>query len=212
VASCDGDRHIQAGVPSPVNSPNGGGKRRIPDRGCIEQFLLVPPGERSNYGELRESWETHSQVRRPDGHTLASFDPYFQVFFPSRYYDPTQPGDVGRPIAACYEVQPNGDRAQGGECAESTGEGALDGLAYDDARSLFNGVLRQVDINGNTIRNGSGPDVWYTDPMGRNARTEPFPGSIRQFIAHIDNTGRVPHGPHIGRTRDHGGPGVHAPN
>jgi hypothetical protein len=56
--------------------------------------------------------------------------------------------------------------------------------------------------------------VWYTDPFGKHGRTQPFPGSIRQFIARIDNTrgGLEASGPTLGRNRDYGGPRVHAPN
>jgi hypothetical protein len=54
--------------------------------------------------------------------------------------------------------------------------------------------------------------VWYTDPYGRKARTTPFPGSIKQWIAKIDNGGREGQGPVIGRERNYGGTGVHAPN
>ncbi len=112
----------------------------------------------------------------------------------------------------CYEITATGARAQGSLCEESTGNGALAGIAYDDPRSEFDGVERFVDINSNRIDNEDGPDVWYTDPFGNNARTEPCPGSIRQFIAKIDNTGRVGQGPILGRNRFYGGPGSHAPN
>ena len=55
--------------------------------------------------------------------------------------------------------------------------------------------------------------MWYTDPFGRNARTTPFPGSIRQFIASVDNDyGVGVNGPVFGGNRDHGGVGVRAPN
>ena len=102
--------------------------------------------------------------------------------------------------------------ARDGLCETSTGDGTIAGVTFDDARSRFNGVRRFVDINGNRISNTNGPEVWYTDPFGRNARTEPFAGSIRQFIARVDNNARVSHGPLIGRDRDYGGPGIRAPN
>jgi hypothetical protein len=210
--SCD-RRTIDAGVATPPNSPNGNGVRIIPDRQCVEQFMLVPPGERSNFhSALHENWETHTTLRRADGRTLASFDAYFQVFFPSRFYDPAQPGLVGRPIDVCTEITPGGRRASGSECSQSTGNGTFTDLPFDDPRSLFNGVIRTVDINGNRVTNADGPEIWYTDPFGRNGRTEPFPGSIRQFIARVDNSGRVAQGPQIGRHRNYGGPGIHAPN
>ena len=213
VVSCDRERHITVGPAKPVNSPKGGGKRALPDRSCVDRHVMVPSGRESNFSTgLHESWETSNSIRTVDGHTVASFDPYFQVFRPSRFYDASRPDAVGRPIEVCYETTSLGLRARGDECDESTGNGAIAGVRYDDPRSQFNGVHRVVDINGNRIRNEDGPEIWYTDPFGRNARTDPFPGSIRQFIAKVDNSGREGHGPGIGRNRDHGGPGVRAPN
>jgi len=211
--SCDGAT-IQAGTATPANSPVGGGQRKIPDRECILRHLLVPAGTNSNdHSALHESWETHSSIKRADGHTLASFDPYFQVFLPSRFFDPAVGNLTGRPIAACYEVEPNGDRARGGACQQSTSGGTVLGLPFDDARSRFNGVRRQVDINSNRINNLEGPNFWYTDPYGRNASTTAFPGSVRQWIARINNERAFNfHGPAIGADRVYGAPATHAPN
>lgn len=210
VRSCDG-AHIQVGPPTPLTSPNGGGKRIIPDRHCIEQHVLVGDG-RSNFGQIRERWEVSQKLRTVDGHTLVSVNPYVNVRLPSRFHDPSKSDLTGRPIEVCYEVM-NGRRASGGACEESTANGLVTGLTFDDPRSTFNGVLRDVDINAIRIANAEGPEIWYTDPFGNNARREPFAGSIRQFVAQIDNNrGANPHGGVIGRDRDHGGPGVHAPN
>lgn len=209
VASCDRERTIYAGTPTPVNSPDGGGHRAIPDRQCIEELMLVAAGQRANVqGALRESWETSNVIRRADGRTIAHFNPYYQVLFPSRYFDPTSPNNVGRPLDVCREFTAAGDSVRGAsECAESR-----TAASYDDPRSEFNGVLRFVDVNSNDIRNADGPEVWYTDPLGRNGRREPFPGSIRQYIARIDNSGRGGSGPNIGRQRDYGAGHAHAPN
>jgi len=213
-SSCNREQTIVAGPP-PANSPDGGGVRRIPDRSCIEQFVLVPEGERSNFGSgVRESWEVSDRIRTADGKTLVSFNPYFQVLFPARYFDPNQPNNLARTVEACFEVEANGDRAEGGACAESTAEGAVTSLPFDDPRSAFNGARRFVDLNSIRLANADGPEVWYTDAFGKNARIEPFPGSIRQFIARVENDRAVsPSGPAIGRNRDYGaGLGVHAPN
>jgi hypothetical protein len=214
VRRCDGDVHVHVGPPSPPNSPEGGGKRRIPDRSCVEEFMLVREGERSNDRQaLFESWQISAQVRAVGGHRLASFNPYFNVFLPSRFYDATKPNNTGRPIDICYETI-GGRRARGGACAESTGEGFLQNLSFDDPRSAFNGVRRSFDINSNRLSNAEGPEIWYSDPMGRNAQTQPFPGSIRQYIARKENDrGPLnPSGPTVGSERNYGGPGVHAPN
>jgi hypothetical protein len=212
VASCDRDRHVFVGTPNPANSPDGGGKRIIPDRQCVEEEILVPDGERSSFGSLRESWEVSARIRQDGGGTLASINPYYQVFFPSRFHDPALADVTGRPIAVCYETEPNGDTADDGACEESTNSGSLAGLTFDDPRSAFNGVQRAVDINSNNVRNAEGPAVWYSDPFGDHAQTEAFPGSIRQYIARMDNGGVDPGGKTFGRDREYGSSGTHAPN
>lgn len=212
--SCDGT-DVSVGIALPLNSPQGGGRRLIPDRTCVLQHILVAAGRQSDYGALHESWQTSNSIRTSDGHTLADFNPYFQVFRPSRYYDPAQPGVVGRPMDMCYESDSAaGLRARGGPCEDATSGGTVQGIAYDDPRSPFNGVRRVVDINGTEIRNADGPTVWFTDPFGGHASTDSFPGAIRQYIARVDNTrnGLGNGGPELGNGRNYGAPSVHAPN
>ena len=213
IRSCDGAT-VVVGPATPANSPSGGGQRRIPDRTCIDQFILVPVGQSSNFGVLNESWETSNVIREENGHTLAFFNPYYQVRLPSRFHDPALVGITGRPIDVCYEVTASGERAQGTPCNTSTANGTVPGVTFDDPRSVFNGVRRVVDINDNGIDNASGPEVWYTDPFGRLGRPQPFPGSVRQWIARIDNDrgGLNIEGPTIGGGRQYGSPRTHAPN
>ena len=211
-SSCGGT--IQAGTATPANSPPGGGHRRIPDAACLVSRMLVPSGQQSDFGNLHESWETSNEIKTVDGHRLAFFDPYFQVFRPSRYYDAAATGVVGRPVALCA-LTINERRARGSECNGMTNAvgGALISIEYDDALSVFNGVRRQIDVNNNVLSNGDGPAVWYSDPFGRNARTTPFAGSIRQYIASVNNDyGVGVNGPVLGGNRNYGGAGVRAPN
>ena len=109
VRSCDREVHVQAGAPTPANSPEGGGFRAIPDRTCVEQHLLVPrgPGLRLRRA-ARDLGDVEQLVRRADGHVLAHFNPYFQVRLPSRFHDPALAPVVGRPIDVCYEVTGTG--------------------------------------------------------------------------------------------------------
>jgi len=212
VSSCGGTIH--AGMATPANSPAGGGHRRLPDASCLLPRMLVTDGQQSDFNALHESWETHNEIRTADGKRLALFDPYFQVFRPSRYYDASLEGFVGRPVALCA-VTIDDRRARGSECSgmSTTVDGVLQGLDYDDPQSRFNGVRRQVDVNNNIISNANGPTVWYSDPFGRNARPTPFPGSIRQVIARLDNNyGVGVDGPVLGGNRNYGGSGVRAPN
>jgi hypothetical protein len=208
-----GNSTVVVGPAVPANSPDGGGNRHIPDRSCADR-LLVPAGQTSDWGLLHESWNTSNSIRTEDGHGLANFNPYFQVFLPSRFYDPSAPNVTGRPIDVCYWVGPNGERARGGPCEVSTANGADTGVLFNDPRSAFNGAHRKVDINSTVISNRDGPRVWYTDPFGRSGRTTSFPGSIRQVIAQIDNdlNNIFPSGPGIGQNRPYGGQGVHSPN
>ena len=211
--SCD-RATIAVGPATPANSPNGGGVRIIPDRFCVDQQMLVAAGQRSNFGVLHESWETSNAIRTTNGRTVASFNPYYQVFLPSRFYDPALGNVTGRPIDVCYEVTGTGERASGGPCDRSTGTGTVAGVLYDDPRSEFNGARRQVDINENAIDNARGPFVWYSDPFGRNARPDSFPGAIRQLIARVNtNRGSLgTSGPVLGGNRQYYGTGTHAPN
>lgn len=212
VRSCD-DVHIAVGPATPANSPEGGGKRLIPDRTCIERHIMVAQGRSSDYSRgLHESWQTSSALRTEDGHTLASFNPYFQVDLVSRFHDPALTGITGRPIDVCYETPGTGLRARGGACESSTANGTVAGVTYTDPRSLFRGAARFIDINSNTVANRDGPEVWYTDPFGKHGRTEPFPGSIQQYVSRTDNGALPFNGPRIGQDRVYGITGVHPPN
>lgn len=205
---------IVVGPATPANSPNGGGVRIIADRFCVEQQMLVAAGQRSNFGVLHENWEVSQSIRTTTGRTLASINPYFQVFLPSRFYDPNAPNVTARPIDVCYEVTAAGTRASGGACDRSTDTGSVAGLPYDDPRSEFNGVRRQVDINENSVDNAGGPEFWYSDPFGRHAQPDSFPGAIRQVIARVNTTrGSLgSSGPVLGEDRRYGGTGTHSPN
>ncbi len=209
-----GNTPVFVGPPTPANSPDGGGQRVIPDRTCVDQFVLVAPGLHSDFGNgIHESWQTSNNIQREDGHSLAFFNPYYQVNAPARFYDPAAVNITGYSVAACFETEANGDRASGSLCDQSTNNGAITTpLAYDDPQSAFNGVKRFVDINSTVIRNSAGPTVWYTDPFGKHGRTSPFTGSIRQFIAKVDNSSINGNGPGLGFNRSYGAPSSHAPN
>ena len=205
VVSCDRERHIMVGTATPPNSPSGGGKRAVPDIACVQASVLRTDGQRPRFDSaLRESWEISASLRAADGRTLASFNPYYQVMDPSRFHDPALGSAMGRPIDLCYVA---GVRGQD-RCASL----GADSVAWNDPRSPFKGVRRFVDVNNNSVRNAGGAQIWYTDPLGRNGRTEPFPGSIRQWVARHDNSGLDLHGIVMGRDRDYNGAGVRAPN
>jgi hypothetical protein len=204
VVGCHRENHIQVGTANPPISPDGGGQRAIPDQTCIQEHVLAPPDGRPRFfNALHESWEISVSLRAEGGRTLAGFNPYFQVRDPSRFFDATVPG-LARPIDLCYRPEIRGE----GAC-QALG---TDSVGWNDPRSPFKGVRRFVDVNGNRSDNADGPNVWYTDALGRNGRTEPFPGSIRQWVAKHDTGALDLHGPSIGDNRRYDDTGVHAPN
>ena len=201
---CDRAIDIDVGTANPSISPDGGGQRAIPEAVCLQESVIAPGDGRPRFDNaLHESWEISVSLRTTNGHSLAAFNPYFQVRDPSRFFDNSLPG-LQRPIDLCYLPQ-----VRGRDRCEALG---TDSVGWNDPRSPFKGVRRFVDVNGNNVRNADGPNVWWTDSFGRNGSVSPFPGAIRQWVARHDNEGIDLHGPTIGRNRSYDAPGVHAPN
>lgn len=203
IPNCDRERPITAGTPTPPNSPDGGGIRRLPDGLCVQERLAASGNHPHFDGILHENWEISASLRRADGHWLVAFGPYYQVMDPSRYYDAAAERQMSRPIDLCYQPAVRGR----GRCA-----GLADSVAWNDPRSPFKGVRRVVDVNGNHLDNADGPTVWWTDPLGRRGSPQPFPGSIRQWVARHSNKGLDLRGAVMGRDRSYDAPGVRAPN
>ena len=79
-------------------------------------------------------------------------------------------------------------------------------VTWDDPRSQLNGLTREVYFNQTVINNAAGPKVWYTDPFGGHASPSPFPGSVKQFLAKVDNTRPFPlESQAFGADRNYGG-------
>jgi hypothetical protein len=190
---------------------------------------LVPPGKWSQFSlGLYEDWLSANYLSAGNV-AIAYFDPHFAVFSPSRYYDPSKPDGVGRSIDVCWQTETVDsvvEKARGGECESVTDHGAIaTAIAYDDPRSPFNGLRREFYFNNTSITNSGKPTRIYTDPFGAQAATRPFTGSIEQFVAAVDNRKRTESGVisargrefplesvAIGKDRNYGAPGIHAPN
>jgi len=218
--TCTKSRTINAGTANPSTSPVGDGVRFIGDAECVNQSILVPNGQFSQYSlGLYEDWVSSNYLKTANGQTIAYFDPHFAVFLPSRYFDPSKPNNLGRSIDTCYMKESNGDRARGGECDTITNyrDGSTipvsERITYDDPRSPMNGVKREFYFNQTWINNPDGPTTWYTDPYGNNGSTEAYAGSVRQYVSQVDNYNKtIFESQAIGRDRYYGGNGVHAPN
>jgi hypothetical protein len=211
VRSCDKSTALSAGTSHSL--PSGGGTRLIPDRECVEEHLLVPSGQFSEYSlGLYEDWISSNHLRRPDGSQLAYFDPHFAVFNPSRYAAASPAGSIARVLDVCFETEPGtGDTARGGYCEEAQGYASL--VSWDSPLSGFDGSQREVYFNQTEVRNPGGPTRWYTDPYGGGALQQPFPGAICQLVGSVDNSRPYPlESQAFGAGRGYTAPGVHAPN
>jgi hypothetical protein len=145
-----------------------------------------------------------NHITTADGRELAAFNPHFAVLHPSRYFAPGLPQNLGRSVDHCRALT----APVHAECRFIRDN---PGVTWDSPPSPFRGIQRELFVNQNLIFNASGPQIWYCDPYGRNARTTPFPGSVQQSIASIQFTTPEP-ALIFGTEHRYDGQGVHSPN
>lgn len=209
-SSCaPGGKVTASGAP---DYPTGGGSRALPDRRCVDTWVLVPPSQGSSLWALYENWRSQNALRAADGTAIAFFDPDFAVFNPARFSDITveQPQGIGRTLDLAWVE--DGFPANRYPWTEVTG---LEPFPHSDPRSPFDGAQREFSLGQTQVANQGGPRYWFTDAYGHQGRTTPFPGSVRQHVGSIDNSHRPALERQLfGRGHDHGGygSGVHAPN
>lgn len=190
--------------------PAGEGSRSIPDRRCVDTYVLVPPSQGSSLWAVYENWRSRNVLRAADGSALAFFDPDFAVFNPSRFADitPAAPQGIGRMVELAWVEE--SERANRWPWTEVQDVAPF---PYSDPRSPFDGAQREFSLGQTRVANAHGPRYWFTDAYGGRGATLPFTGSVRQLVGPVDNS----HLPALerqlfGRGVDHGGHGVHAPN
>jgi hypothetical protein len=182
--------------------PAAPGARLIPDRACMESAFLVPAGRTTTNWATYELWNATTTLSTTS-RTLASYSTGFGVFNPSRYANGAA---IRRTIDLCGEVEANGDRANTPWCDSGV-------VAFDDARSAFDGTSRDTYLGGTTVENAGGSKLWWTDPYGGHAQTTPFPGGICQLVSTVATPDRAEVQTQVfGRNRSYHAPGVHAPN
>lgn len=155
-----------------------GGSRAIPDRGCAADAVSGA----SDVWALYEVWESANELTTADGRVLASFDPWFGVRNPSRYYDSRYSSatvnGIGHPIDLLWEESSTAKAASVYPWSTVAGVERFD---YRDPRSPFDGAQRDFYIGQSSVTGIAGSPVFYTDPYGGSARTDRVAGSIAQW-------------------------------
>jgi len=200
--------------------PDGnGGRRLIPDRDCMTEFVLVNPATPSRYSDqwsMYEVWESFNQLTAADGAVLAEFDPWFAVRNPSRYFWPAKNSDgsngLGYPSDLTWETDPaDNGRVNAKPWSDFLGQAPFD---RSDPKSAFDGAARDFYLRNTVVANAGGGTTWYTNPWGVDGVSTPFTGSVKQWVGSTDNTAypalerqKFGHDVHY-----YYGHGVHAPN
>ncbi len=205
------------------NYPSGAGNREIISRDCIEKGFLVPSGQYS--GNMYEAWPASLSINRSNGTSLLSgINLLFDVEDANRYYNPTKPNNLAYSMDLCYEEIAGGRRARGGACEWATNYNsgpnvpASQRIAWNNPRSGFRGIHRGMYFMPAVVSNAGGSEIWYSDPLGGNAQTTPFTGSIKQQMpAKNINYSTLIGGDNIDprvndRVHDDGNGSVYAPN
>ncbi|GEM_PF-372180 len=219
-----GTTTVNQGYPSETN----GSDREIQTRRCIESGFLVPSGRFS--GNLYEAWPATLDIFDSNGRQLlGDVNLLFDVEDANRYFypedmklrngynNPDAGLNIGYAMDLCYENF-NGRAARGGPCEWTTNYGQIRDIKWSDPRSAFRGINRGMYFKPAIVNNAGGPTTWYTDPFGRNGRTTPFAGSVRQQIESKNiNYSSLIGGRNIdprvnNRLHDDGAGTVHAPN
>ncbi len=136
---------------------------------------------------VMEIWTMNTVIGLPKGGTL-SFGPYIAVFNSSRLANPDYNASshdhtdlLRHTIDYCYK--PDGTKQTYPICNKAPAQKP----AWDSPLSPFNGTWRDVNFKALSIYNSTGQTDIYTDFYGLRSSFTPFPGSIKQYVAAIDN-------------------------
>lgn len=184
-----------------------GGKRIIPDAGCVNSYAR---GASASLWGIYELWESDTRITDGAGTVLAAFDPWFGVRNPSRYYDPSASTATTNGIGRTVDLAWGDNRATGYPWSTINDLAKFD---YRDPRSPFDGAQRDFYVNQTQVSASAGSTV-YTDPYGGNAASTEFHGSLRQHLVAGAATGGVTLATQkFDTSADFGlNNGVHAPN
>lgn len=184
-----------------------GGSRLIPTADCL---AAAASDKALSTWDLYELWKGMNKLTTSDGTVLATFEPWFGLRNPSRYFDSANStattNGVSRPLDLAWGA--NAIATDAWRTPASSEQ-----FPYTDARSPFNGATRDFYILQNKVSPANSRTTWHTDPYGSNAAEEPFKGSIKQHVVAGSATATATLSGWRSPIVEHGiGNGVHSPN
>lgn len=155
-----------------------GGRRLIPTASCVNAWATGPNAQEWAIYEL---WEGFNEITTTGGAQLASFDPWFGVRNPSRYYDPALSTPTTNGVSHTVDLAwlaTNPATSYPWSLVNTVGP-----FDWQDPRSPFSGAKRDFYINQLKVSDpGTADDIVYTDPYGGEASATEFMGSVPQYI------------------------------
>lgn len=232
--ACGGYKNVGSFTPTTSPTLQNQSGRIIPDKECLDN-LIANVRQRQDgymgaeyYANYFEDWtsgfihglhQDGSQYR--DNWGQAGFDlnypklfeisggTYFRLKVPSRYFDPTQPNNLGRRINMCFI---DGIKNLHPDCIKVNNLlKAGEQVTWDDPRSPFKGTTRTTHFDWVRVYNSTDTEKWYSNAIGTVIRPQrdPSKGIIIEQI--ISKTPQIMYG--FGkREGDFDDQGVHAPN
>ena len=149
-------------------------------------YQVVDPAVASAHSDpwgIYELWESANTLHAADGSTIASFDPWFGVRNPSRYFAGAGVA-LGSTVHAAWETDPTDNGVtNAAPWLAIMGETPFTAA---DLRSPFTGAQRDFYLGQTQLTNATGTTTWYTDPYGDHGGPVPFVGSVAQLVATRD--------------------------
>jgi hypothetical protein len=227
--TCDDDTAPAAFTPPSSPTIRNDSKRGVPDAKCLDILRAKvqqggdasaeyyanyqedwPTGiihglHQDNTGAYYDNWGQQGAERNPRRLYEFSAGTYFLVTKPSRYYDSSQPNNLGRRLDMCFDASLKIDHP---DCQIVRSRKAT----WDSPDSTFKGSSRTVHFDWVTLKNSLEQSVYFSNAMGTASRP------VADAAHGITLPQLVSKGPlevmyYFGaRTGDFDAPGVRAPN
>jgi hypothetical protein len=228
---CNNDATSASFVPPTSPTTPNGSSRGIPDRRCLDVLRAKvqqggdasaeyytnyredwPTGfvhglHRDGTGKYWDNWGQQGAERNPPLQYEVSAGTYFLVSKPSRFFDDTKPGNLGRRLDMCFDASLQIDHP---DCQIVRQKNAT----WDSPDSTFKGTARTVHFDWVRLENRLNQNVLYSNAMGTVSRPalEVSQGvTLRQWVKGLASKELAMY--YFGqRGEDFDDVGVHAPN